>query len=168
MPIDTDLQSDPQAYPVDRPVEALKRDHDLVRRLADACINDTSDAARRQAADQMLQALEMHARLEESLFYPAVREVDAVTIEHFEDQHHHTDDMMATLRRMDADDPQREALLRKLIDDTLRHISEEEEDLFPKLDGAGLDMTAIGIQMQAFEANLVHMQAQASDRPARR
>jgi iron-sulfur cluster repair protein YtfE (RIC family) len=157
-----------QPFPVDRPVEALMRDHDLVRRLADACLNDTSMAARRQAAEQMLDALEMHARLEESVFYPAVRDVDAGAIGRFEDTHHQTDDMVTELRRMDADDPRREALLHNLIDATLRHIREEEDDLFPKLDGAGLDMAAIGLQMQAFEANLVHMLAQASSQPARR
>jgi iron-sulfur cluster repair protein YtfE (RIC family) len=156
------------AFPVDRPVEALLRDHDLVRKLADACMNDTSTAARQQAAEQMLQALEMHARLEETVFYPAVRQVDAGAIGRFEDDHHQTDDMVAALRRMEADDPRREALLHDLIDATLHHIREEENDFFPKLDGAGLDMTAIGLQMQAFEANLVHMLAQASDQPARR
>jgi iron-sulfur cluster repair protein YtfE (RIC family) len=173
MATDNDPATNPQpaphgAFPVGRPVEALLRDHALVRRLVDACMNDASMAARQQAAEQMLQALEMHARLEETVFYPAVRQVDAGTVGCFEDDHHQTDDMVAELRRMQAGNPRREALLHDLIDATLHHIREEENYFFPKLDNAGLDMTAIGLQIQAFEANLVHMLAQASDRPARR
>jgi hypothetical protein len=48
------------------------------------------------------------------------------------------------------------------------HIQEEENDFFPKLQQAGIDMTPIGLEMQAFEANMVHMQAQMSDQGARR
>jgi hypothetical protein len=40
--------------------------------------------------------------------------------------------------------------------------------LFPELKRAALDLTSIGLEMQAFEANLVHMQAQLSDQGARR
>jgi hypothetical protein len=156
------------ALPADHPVEALLRDHDLVRRLAGAWLTDESPAARNQAAKQLLQALEMHARLEEAVFYSAVRGVDAALISHFEDVHHHTDDMVEIARRMEENDPRRDAVLRQLIEAALYHISEEEVQLFPKLEQAHLDMTPIGLQMQAFEANLVHMAAQASEQPARR
>lgn len=158
----------PGAYPVDHPLDALRRDHDLVRHLAAAYDYDDSTAARRQAAGQLLQALETHARLEEAVFYPAMRDIDANLVAHCEDEHHHTDDMVAAIRRMDKADPQREAMLRNLIDMTLRHIREEEEQLFPKIESAHMDMTPIGLQMQAFEANLVHMAAQAGDRRPRR
>ena len=155
-------------FPADRPVEALLRDHELVRRLADAWLNDASAEARRQAGIQMLQALEMHSRLEESVFYPAVRDVDPSMIAHFEDEHHKTDDLLSALKRSAEGDPQRETLMRDLIDSTLRHIREEEDEFFPKLAQANIDLVPIGLQMQSFEANLVHMAAQASDQGTRR
>jgi len=58
-------------------------------------------------------------------------------------------------------------MLRQLIDMTMHHIQEEEGQFFPKLEQAGMDMTPIGLQMQAFEANLVHAQAQSSRQGAR-
>ena len=61
-----------------------------------------------------------------------------------------------------------EPLIRELIDAVLSHIRQEEEQLFPELKQAALDLTSIGLEMQAFEANLVHLQAQISDRGARR
>jgi hemerythrin superfamily protein len=151
-----------ESFPVDRPVEALLKDHELVRRLSDAYLNDTSMDAKKQAATQMVQAIHNHSRLEESVFYPAVRQVEPGMIGHFEQEHLKADDLVATLMGMSMDEPQADRMLRDLINMTLQHIQEEEQDFFPKLEQAQLDMTAIGLQMQALEANLVHMQAQAS------
>lgn len=173
MDTDNDPDTNPQstghgAFPIDRPVEALLRDHELVRRLADAWNKDTSPAARQQASTQILQAIEMHSQLEEGVFYPAVRQVDAGMIGHFEDEHHKTDDTIAAIRRMADDDPQREPMLQQLIDMVLHHIQEEENDFFPKLDQAHMDMTPIGLQMASFEANMVHMAASQPGQPAAR
>jgi hemerythrin superfamily protein len=68
---------------------------------------------------------------------------------------------------MSMDDARAEPLVRELLDAVLSHIRQEEEQLFPELRQAKLDLTSIGLEMQAFEANLVHMQAQLSDRAAR-
>jgi hypothetical protein len=157
------------AFPVDRPVDALLRDHQMVRRLADAWTRDTSSAARNQAATQLLQAIELHSRLEEGAFYPAVRQVDASLIGHFEDEHHQVDDLLAAIKNMPDTDPQREPMLRQLIDMVLQHIEQEEGEFFPKLQQAHLDMTPIGLQMASFEASLVHtMTIQGSRSGARR
>lgn len=157
------------AFPVDRPVDALLRDHAMVRRLADAWTRDTSAAARNQAAAQLLQAIELHSRLEEGVFYPAVRQVDASLIGHFEDEHHQVDDLLAALKDMPDTEPRRESMLRHLIDMVLQHIAQEEGELFPKLERAQLDMTPIGLQMASFEASLVHtMTAQAGRSGTRR
>ena len=174
MDIENDPNSNSQpstrgAFPVDRPVDALLRDHQLVRRLADAWTRDTSSAARNQAATQLLQALELHSRLEEGVFYPAVRQVDASLISHFEDEHHRAGDLLAAIKNMPETDPQREPMLRQLIDMVLQHIEQEEGEFFPKLQQAQLDMTPIGLQMASFEASLVHtMVIQDSRAGARR
>jgi hemerythrin superfamily protein len=156
------------AFPVDRPVEALMRDHNLVRQLADHYRNSDSIDVKKQAASQILQALHTHSRLEESVFYPGVRAVDPGLIGHFEQEHGKTDNLLATLQGMSMDDPRSDQMMRELLDMTIHHIQEEEEQLFPKLEQAQIDMTPIGLEMAAFEANLIHMQAQASTAPARR
>jgi hemerythrin superfamily protein len=156
------------AFPADHPIEILLQEHDLVRKLADAYLNDKSAEAKKQAARQLVQAIHTHSRLEESVFYPAVRQVDAAMIGHFEEEHLKADDLVAALLGMSMDEPQAERMVRDLINMTLHHVQEEENGLFPKLEQAGMDMTALGLQMQSFEANLVHMQAQMSDQGARR
>lgn len=156
------------AFPVDNPVQALQRDHDLVRKLADAYRNTQSVDVRKQAATQLIQAIHMHSRLEEGVFYPGVRRVDPNLIARFEEDHLAVDDLLATLQGMSLDEARTEPLVRELIDAVLSHIRQEEEQLFPELKQAALDLTSIGMEMQAFEANLVHMQAQLSDQASRR
>jgi hemerythrin superfamily protein len=109
----------------------------------------------------------MHSRLEEGVFYPGVRRVDPNLIARFEEDHLAVDDLLATLQGMSMDDARAEPLVREMLDAVLSHIRQEEEQLFPELRQAKLDLTSIGLEMQAFEANLVHMQAQLSDRAAR-
>ena len=102
------------------------------------------------------------------MFYPGVRRVDPNLIARFEEDHLAVDDLLATLQGMSIDEAAAEPLVRELIAAVLSHIRQEEQQLFPELRQAALDLTSIGLEMQAFEANLVHMQAQLSDRAARR
>jgi hemerythrin superfamily protein len=155
------------AFPVDNPVQALLRDHDLVRKLADKYQNTQSADVKKQAATQLIQAIHMHSRLEEGVFYPGVRRVDPNLIARYEEDHLAVDDLLATLQGISMDEARAEPLMRELIDAVLSHIRQEETQLFPELKQAALDLTALGLEMQAFEANLVHMQAQLSDRAAR-
>lgn len=156
------------ATTADNPIPALMRDHDMVRKLADRYRNSTSMEVKKQAATQLLQAIHTHSRLEESVFYPGVRRVEPNLIAQFEEEHLAVDDLLATLQGMSMDDPACQPLVAELIDAVLSHIKEEETQLFPQLQHAVIDMTPIGLEMQAFEANLVHMQAQISDRGALR
>jgi hemerythrin superfamily protein len=157
-----------EAFPVDNPVQALMQDHELVRRLADHYMNSASADVKKQAATQLLQAIHTHSRLEESAFYPAVREVAPDLIGQFEHDHLKVDDLLATLQGMSMDEPRAEPMMREMLTSVLAHIQQEENDFFPQLQGANLDMTPIGLEMQAFEANMIHTQAQMSDQGARR
>jgi len=156
------------AFPVDRPTEALLRDHNMVRALAERYMNSDSQEVKTQAGKQILQAVHMHSRLEESVFYPAVRCIDESLVGHFEHDHQKVDELLATLDGMSLADAHSDALMRELIAALSAHIQEEENDLFPRIEGSGVDMTPVGVQMAAFEANMVHMQAQLSDQGAMR
>jgi hemerythrin superfamily protein len=153
--------------PINHPLDGLLRDHQNVRMLA-AAWGDTDDLeVKQQAGRQLLQALHNHSRVEESVFYPGVRAIDPAMVAHFEQQHQAVDGLVATLQGMTLDEPQTERLMGELIDDALRHIELEEREFFPKLEQAGLDMAPLGLEMQVFESNLIHMQARGGT-PARR
>jgi hemerythrin superfamily protein len=148
---------------IDHPLDMLLRDHDMVRKLADKYCNSNDIAVKKQAAKQILQALHNHSRVEESVFYPGVRQIDAAMIGHFEQEHLKVDDLIATLQGMSLDEPQADRLMREMIASTLHHIEQEEKEFFPKLERANMDMAPIGLEMQSFEANLIHMQAQVGE-----
>jgi hemerythrin superfamily protein len=152
----------------DDPIAALMRDHDLVRKLADKYLNSSDMEVKKQAAAQLLQAVHTHSRIEESVFYPNVRCLDDNLVRHFEQDHLKVDDLLATLQGMAPDEPRAEPMMRELLTSLMNHIEEEENDLFPRLRQSNVDMADIGLQMQALEANLIHMQAQASDQGSRR
>jgi hemerythrin superfamily protein len=152
----------------DDPIQALVRDHDMVRKLADKYLNSNDMAVKKQAATQLLQAIHTHSRLEESIFYPNVRCIDESLVHHFEQDHLKVDELLATLQGMAPDAPRAEPMMREMLNAVLAHIQEEETELFPRLRQSNADMSDIGLQMQSFEANLVHMQGQARDQVRRR
>jgi len=149
----------PNPYPVDRPTEVLLKDHDIVRKLADNYLNSQDMLVKHEAAKQIIPLVHIHSRLEESVFYPRTRHVDPGMVSRFEQAHLQVDDHLAALMGMPLDAPQADRLVMELIDMVLAHIQEEENDFFPKLEQANMDMTSIGVEMQTFEANLVHQQA---------
>lgn len=157
--MENDMMENRGAFPVDQPVEALIRDHNTVRKLVEAYQNGQSADAKMQAAQQILVLLETHSKLEEGVFYPAVRNVDPQMVGHFEQEHQKADDLVESLKSSSLADQQSDQLMQQLIQMTMHHIEEEENEFFPKLQQANMDMTPIGLQMQAYEANLVHTQA---------
>lgn len=165
--METNMNEKRAAFPADRPVEALTQEHNMVRDLANAYLSSDKADIRRELAPQITSLVEMHSRMEETVFYPAVRNVDPTMISHFEGEHHKVDDLLQSLKGASTDDPQCDQMMRQMLDMVLRHIQEEETQFFPQLERANLDMTEIGLQMQAFEANMVHAAAQASEQRAR-
>lgn len=161
-------QENTESFPVDRPLEALKKDHALVRKLANSYFNSESKEVKLRSAEQILMLLETHALLEESVFYPAVRNADPQMVGHFEEEHHKTDELLAELKKTGLKDTQSMAMFEQVVELTMHHIREEEENFFPLLEQGNQDMSELGLQMQAYEATLVHIQAKAAQTGARK
>lgn len=161
------IRSVPNPYPIDNPTEVLISDHNTVRKLADSYRNSQDKMVQREAAKQLLPLLQVHSRLEEGVFYPRVRQVDPQMIQRFEQDHGKVDDHIAALQSMPLDSAQADRLVTELIDMVMAHIQEEENDFFPKLKQANIDMTPIGTEMQTFEASLLRQQVM-TDAGARR
>jgi hemerythrin-like domain-containing protein len=85
-------------------------------------------------ADQVCAALEMHAQLEETIFYPVFAHVaddtEDVLVENALQEHQTVKDLIEDLE--DAHDAEFDAIFRELRQDIEAHIQEEEQTLFPK------------------------------------
>jgi hemerythrin superfamily protein len=143
------------AYPVAQPLETLKSDHRLVKQMFERYFMTQDRAVKSETGPRILMLLEMHAALEEAIFYVRVREADPTLIDACDAQHQHAIGLIERLKGMEEGDPQCEDLFRQLADAVLHHIDIEERQLFPKVERSGLDLAAIGIEMQSFESTIL-------------
>lgn len=90
-------------------------------------------AVKRGLVDTICIALEVHAQLEEEIFYPALRAItDNETIRDSVPEHDEMRRLIALLRTTPADDPAFDGLVMELMRDVFHHIADEETILLPE------------------------------------
>ena len=119
-------------------VELLKRDHRnveaLFRQFEDA--GDRAYKTKRELTDQISRELEVHAAVEEEIFYPAVeekanRDEKAAVAEAYE-EHHVVKVLLGELTGMQPDAGEFDAKVTVLIENVRHHVQEEETELLPE------------------------------------
>ena len=121
----------------------------------------TADIApwRKQAiADVVCLALEIHAQLEEEIFYPALRAVapDDATLAEAAPQHDEMRRLIAKLRGLEPTDAQFDATVYELMRDTLHHLADEESVLLPLAERLLADrLSELGAEMTKRRVALV-------------
>ena len=117
------------------PIAQLQQDHRTVERLYGQFKTATGDA-KRQALDEIVRELSVHAVVEEQALYPAMRATlpdgDAL-VDHAIDEHQRVKEALAELDGADPEDEEVAALVRDMMREVTAHVAEEEEDLFPQL-----------------------------------
>jgi iron-sulfur cluster repair protein YtfE (RIC family) len=118
----------------------LRKDHDVVRELFASFeqAHEGGDEARMaELAEAACRELDVHAEVEEQIFYPAVRERAgdelADTIAEAFEEHHVVKVVIGELRELPASDEAFAAkftVLRELVE---HHADEEEQELFPQV-----------------------------------
>src|SRR5262245_15207645 len=116
-------------------IRLLKQQHREVEALFNQMHKATSDSARRTVFEKIADALAVHAAIEERHFYPSVKDeaTEAVLLESVE-EHLAIKRVIADLLQLDAVDAAFAAKLKVLEDEVDRHVDEEEEVLFPKVE----------------------------------
>lgn len=112
---------------------------DLVRKRAPAL-------QRRALAEEICLELTIHARLEEELFYPAVREAlhDDDLVDEAEDQHGSQREFVAQILSTSPDDELYDARVAVLAEYVARHVRQEREQVFNRVLASRLDLQALG------------------------
>ncbi len=145
-------------------IDLLKSDHDEVEKLFDEYGDRREDAdaqTKQDIVDSICKALEVHAQLEEELFYPAFRSVDEMedlldeaVIEHQSVKH-----LVAQLEASTPDDLLYDAKVRVLCEYVKHHVREEEGEIFPKARSSDVDLDALGRKMTARKEELAQGEA---------
>ncbi|GHB58739.1 hemerythrin [Streptomyces viridiviolaceus] len=118
-------------------IDELTTDHREVEELfgkIDALPSGHKD--RKVYADQVTIELVRHSVAEEEYLYPAVREHvangGALADKELED-HAQAEQIMKDLEGCEADDPEFDRLVGKLMSEIREHVADEESNLFPRL-----------------------------------
>ena len=100
---------------------------------------------RRALAEEICMELTIHARLEEELFYPAVREQlgDDGLLDDAEDAHGSQRELVAQILASGAEDELYDARVTLLAEYVERHVSKEREEVFNRLAAARLDLQSL-------------------------
>lgn len=95
---------------------------------------DSSPRAKKALVDTICMALEIHAQLEEEIFYPAMRRAtlnDSV-LDKSVPEHNEMRDLIAQLRNMQATDANYDDTVMELMRDVMHHVADEETVLLPQ------------------------------------
>jgi hemerythrin superfamily protein len=94
---------------------------------------DTPARVKKGLADNICLALEVHAQLEEEIFYPALREVSPDdTLEKAKPEHDEMRSLIARLRVLQPSDPAFDQTVFQLMRTVLHHVADEETQLLPR------------------------------------
>ena len=89
---------------------------------------DTPPGTKRALVDTICTALEIHAQLEEEIFYPAMRALPSgsTTIDKNEPEHDEMRRLVAKLRGMEATDADFDRTVMELMRGVIHHVADEE------------------------------------------
>ena len=116
-------------------LELLKKDHQKVKELFEQA-EEAEGKELENIFDQIKTELETHARIEETVFYPAVQkheEVKDMVLESLE-EHKQIKTLLKEMDNLASDSEKFEPKLQVLMENVEHHAEEEEEGkMFPKL-----------------------------------
>ena len=118
-------------------LKLLKQDHHRIRKLFDDYDEARQGSSRkRDIAATIFRELELHRRLEEDIFYPAVstrgsEEVSELVIESLE-EHQEVGALIEELRELDPEGAGYEQSFAELVESVQEHIEAEESEMFPE------------------------------------
>lgn len=147
------------SFPLDDPTQSLMHDHNYVRQLMRRYLGTQDQRVKLQAGPQICEALQLHTTLEEAVFYPQVQAIDPALVEKCQDDHQLVDELMVQLQELQPGESAYDELMQQLQDNVVAHMELEEQQLFPAIRNAGLDLQDLALRMQAYEANLISTQA---------
>lgn len=140
-------------------LQVLKNDHRTVEDLFKQFekLGPKAHKSRQNLVKRITQELSVHASIEETVFYPAVREAlakaDDLVLEALE-EHHVVKVSLAELHNMPPDHERYAAKVTVLMEMVRHHVKEEENELFPKVRAAmgRAELDELGDELMAAKA----------------
>ncbi len=134
-------------------IELLEADHQRIETLfRDFQSANVDQATKLDLAQIICMELTMHATLEEELVYPAFAQAsgDQQLVERAQADHQQVKDLIAQVPT--AQDVDR--VVAEIQTAILQHIEEERREIIPKAKSSGMDLAALGTQIESRRAEL--------------
>ena len=148
-------------------IALLTKDHRDVKKLFTAyqklTDGDAPASERQEIANQICEALTVHATVEEEIFYPALGDADVNAIDQLDEaevEHGSIKDLIAQIQAMDPDEELYDAKVKVLGEYVDHHVKEEEGEMFPKAEKSGLDLDELGQQLKTRKEELMEASVQ--------
>ncbi len=140
-------------------IALLKADHDQVEDLFKQYEKASGDGRKEKLAKQICRELTIHTTIEEEIFYPACEgKVDEDLLKEAYVEHDAAKVLIAEIEAGEPSDEFYNAKVKVLQEEIEHHIEEEEkrvEGLFSQARKAGLDMDALGEQLESRKTELL-------------
>ena len=131
-------------------LELLEQDHRQVEEWFDQ-YDELPEGDRRKAelAEKLCLALKVHAQIEEEMFYPQAREAtkDKDLLDEAVVEHATVKNLIREIEAMKVGEDLFDAKIRVLGEMVKQHVKEEEEELFPEVESAEMDLDALGKEL---------------------
>jgi hemerythrin superfamily protein len=131
-------------------LELLEQDHREVEEWFDEYDELNEDDNRKaELAKKICMALKVHSQIEEQILYPQARQAtqDNDLIDEAVVEHATVKTLIAEIEAMKVGDDLYDAKIRVLGEMVKQHIKEEEEELFPEIESAKMDIDALGKEL---------------------
>jgi hypothetical protein len=141
--------------------DMLREDHKKVKGLFEEFEQADDATTKQRIVETALMELEVHAKLEEELIYPAIRtEIDDDELmDEALEEHHVAHGLLGELKKMKPSDERYDAKFTVLTENVKHHIKEEESDMLPKAEDCDIAWEALYSQVAKRKEQLM---AQAS------
>jgi hemerythrin superfamily protein len=146
--------------------DMIRFDHSHVMVTFHQYTKDKRPSVKKALAETICDALEIHATLEEEIFYPVMRPraADQKVMEKSEPEHMEMRSIIAELRNTDPRDSRHDELVFELMRDVVHHVADEETVLLPeaerslskdRLSELGTEMTKRRLQLVSPKAGKI-------------
>ena len=136
----------------------IRMDHSHVLTAFHQYDEDASPPQRKALANTVCLALEVHAQLEEEIFYPALRQAVpnvADVLDEALEEHQQAKALIAQIRDLGTADRTMDQLVADLARAIEDHVKEERDELFPKARSAsGMDLVALAQRLKERQREL--------------
>jgi hemerythrin superfamily protein len=116
-------------------LEMLEQDHQKVKGLFQEMGRASDQNKRKELFDKIDTELEIHAHIEETVFYPALEQHEDLKdlVAEALDEHQEAKALLEELEELGPESHEFGSKLQELIEGVEHHIQEEEGEMFPKV-----------------------------------